>query len=109
MLKETLDKYQDIIDNPELSREEKIIDLSQRSTLLVSMLKKKHPNIDIDTFFSNKVKDVLPEVFEISKKCNVNINDEKFIYIISDEIYKEVMDITFFNVWNSLIEELDNK
>lgn len=109
MLKETLDKYRDIIDNPELSREEKIIDLSQRSTLLVSMLKKKHPNIDIDTFFSNKVKDVLPEVFEISKKCNVNINDEQFIYIISDETYKEVMNITFFNVWNSLIEELDNK
>lgn len=109
MLKETIEQYKSVIDNANLSRKEKIYDLGQRSTLLVSMLKQKFPDVDIDTFFSNKVKDVLPEVFEISKKCNVNINDEQFIYIIPDEMYKKVMEITFFNVWNGLIEGLNNK
>lgn len=109
MLKETIEKYKKIIDNSALSREEKVADLSQRSILLVSMLKQKHPNIDIDYFFSNKVKQVLPEVFDLAKKYNVNINDEQFIYIIPDEGYKEVMAITFFNVWDNLIEELNNK
>lgn len=107
MLKETIEQYKNVIDNTSLSRKEKIEDLGKRSILLVSILKQKFPDVDIDTFLSNKVKDVLPEVFEISKKCNVNINDEQFIYIIPDEMYKKVMSITFFNVWNSLIEDLD--
>lgn len=109
MLKETIEKYKKVINNSALSREEKVADLSQRSVLLLSMLKQKHPDIDIDYFFSNKVKDVLPEVFEVSKRFNININDEQFIYIISDEGYKEVIDITFFNVWNNLIKELEDR
>lgn len=108
-MEEIIEQYKNISNNPNLSREEKIADLSQRSILLVSILKQKHPNIDVDYFFSSKVKEVLPEVFEVAQRYNMNINDEQFIYIIPDSGYKEVIDITFFSVWDSLIKELNNK
>lgn len=109
MLKETVNQYQAVLNNNALSREEKISDLSSRSNSLVAMLRENYPQINADDFFSKKVKEVLPDLIEVTKKFNINLNDEKFIYTISDEAYQRVMDITFFNVWYNLLNDLEKK